>query len=83
MMADSHVMAKTNRRKTRRATPASRAKVLKEALAKKGWKQCHVAKAMKVSPPTVSRWFTGKRAPDRDHIADLCELLDIRPELLL
>lgn len=82
-MANSPVMPKPNRRKKKRQAKPTRASVIRAALAKKGWKQCELAVAMCVSPPTVSRWLTGERVPDRDHVGKLCPLLDIAPELLL
>ena len=77
------VMSKTSRRKKKSPPKASRPRAIRAALEKKNWQQCDLAKEMGVSPPTVSRWLTGERVPDRDHIRKLCELLDIEPGLLL
>jgi len=42
--------------------------------------QLQVATKLKVSKTTVSRWLSGERAPDREHMAALRELLEISPE---
>ena len=76
-------MTKTSRRKKKPPPKPSRGAVIRAALEKKGWQQCDLSREMGVSPPTVSRWLTEERNPDRDHIARLVELLDIDPRLLL
>lgn len=51
--------------------------VLREAIRARKWSQASVAKMLKVSKTTVSRWLSGQRTPGRFHMAALRELLQI------
>jgi transcriptional regulator with XRE-family HTH domain len=53
---------------------------LRDALTSRKMTQLQVATKLKVSKTTVSRWLSGERAPDREHMAALRELLEISPE---
>ncbi len=54
---------------------------LAKALKENDWTQRKLAAAIGVSPPTVSRWLSGERVPDRVHIKALWRLLKIPPEV--
>lgn len=55
--------------------------LLREAFAKLGWNQNRAARELEVSPTTLSRWLSGKRAPDRQHMAMLRDRFGISPEI--
>jgi transcriptional regulator with XRE-family HTH domain len=46
---------------------------IKAARVEKGWKQKHLAAAVRVEPVTVSRWERGATTPDFDALALIAE----------
>jgi transcriptional regulator with XRE-family HTH domain len=46
---------------------------IKSARVEKGWKQKHLAAAVRVEPVTVSRWERGATTPDFDALALIAE----------
>lgn len=52
-------------------------KRLKEARKTAGLTQEDLAAKMKVEPPSVSRWETGKDFPDNSRLPKLCEILRV------
>lgn len=46
-------------------------------LVEDGLKQREIAEAVGVGASTVSRWLTGERAPDKDHMKKLFEFYEI------
>jgi transcriptional regulator with XRE-family HTH domain len=53
---------------------------LRSALVTRKMTQLQVAEELKVSKTTVSRWISGERVPDREHMSALRNLLGISPE---
>lgn len=59
-----------------------KADVLRAAILAKGWKnQNEAARRLSISPTTISRWLSGKRSPDREHMALLRDELGIDPDV--
>ena len=59
--------------------PSPKAEVaakIKSARVEKGWKQKHLAAAVRVEPMTVSRWERGATTPDFDALALIAEATD-------
>jgi len=57
------------------------AEMLRSELARRGWTQMRAAEAVSVSTTTVSRWLSGKRVPDREHMAAIRKTFGIGPEV--
>ena len=54
---------------------------LRQALETRQLTQHKIAAELGVSKATVSRWLSGDRVPDRQHMAALRKLLDISPDV--
>lgn len=59
----------------------SGARALRAALKARGWKQKDLARRLSVTPPTVSRWLSAERVPDRAHMRKLQRVLGLSPEV--
>jgi transcriptional regulator with XRE-family HTH domain len=68
-------MGKTNAEK--KSVSLTKGCVTLRQLVEDGLKQCEIAKAVGVGASTVSRWLTGERAPDKDHMKKLFEHYEI------
>jgi len=69
------------KKKRARRLPSEGPAALRSALEERKWTQWKVAKELGVSRATVSRWLSGERAPDREHMGSLRELLGISPDV--
>ncbi|NCA17758.1 MAG: XRE family transcriptional regulator [Betaproteobacteria bacterium] len=69
------------KRKKSRAGSSRGPAALRAALDERKWTQLKVATMLGVSRATVSRWLSGERVPDREHMASLREVLDISPDV--
>lgn len=49
----------------------------------KGWKQKHLAVALKVEPVTISRWETGSNGPPLSRLGEIASALDVTASALL
>jgi len=61
--------------------PQKGADHLREALASRKLTQHKIAADLGVSKATISRWLSGERVPDRQHMAALRTLLNIAPDV--
>lgn len=52
-------------------------RILGVILKAKGMKQVELAKKMKVTENTISRWINGTMYPSREHQFKLCKVLDV------
>lgn len=67
---------------TEPSPPLTRGAVaLRKALVKKGWTQRDLARRLGVSPPTITRWLSGERVPDRVNMGKLRKLLGLNPAI--
>lgn len=66
-----------DKKRTHRKRKAVR--LLKVALRDHGWTQADLARELGVSKSTVTRWLSGERLPNRDHISALYKLFDDVP----
>lgn len=54
-----------------------------EARKKAGLRQEDVAQALRIARQTVSKWESGKGAPNPRELAELCALYDVTPDWIV